>query len=330
MATGVDAKLLKSTKFPPEFSQKVDMEKVNLEVMKKWIAGKISEILGNEDDVVIELCFNLIEGSRYPDIKKLQIQLTGFLDKDTASFCKELWKLCLSAQSNPQGVPKELLEAKKLELIQEKISTEALRESRIHMFLLDVVEDAMIAGDRLRLHPALLLSLDLSPAPAPHLDDVAVLLPHVEDLAHQIDVDIHIEDVGLEAEGGVSIVLHVGEALLPRALDLDLRGPPIAEDQHLLPPAHLLHHGLENLVVIPARCLGLLLFQGQGVGHQEEDRHAVETGQHLRRLQQQMKTWLTRLLAHPKYHSATSPQKSFQKFQSWRKNKEASSFYPTL
>ena len=56
-----------------------------------------------------------------PDIKLLQIQLTGFLDKDTAKFCKELWLLCLSAQSNPQGVPKELLEAKKLELIQEKV-----------------------------------------------------------------------------------------------------------------------------------------------------------------------------------------------------------------
>lgn len=56
-----------------------------------------------------------------PDIKSLQIQLTGFLDKDTAKFCKELWLLCLSAQENPQGVPKELLEAKKLELIQEKV-----------------------------------------------------------------------------------------------------------------------------------------------------------------------------------------------------------------
>ncbi|KAK6226663.1 PWI domain-containing protein [Colletotrichum tabaci] len=120
MATGVDAKLLKSTKFPPEFNQKVDMQKVNLQVMKKWIASKISDILGSEDDVVIELCFNLIEGSRYPDIKSLQIQLTGFLDKDTAPFCKDLWKLCLSAQTSPQGVPKELLEAKKLELIQEK------------------------------------------------------------------------------------------------------------------------------------------------------------------------------------------------------------------
>ncbi|CAL5866136.1 uncharacterized protein PFLUO_LOCUS343 [Penicillium psychrofluorescens] len=121
MATPVDAKLLKRTKFPPEFNQKVDMTKVNIEVMKKWIAKRISEILGNEDDVVIELCFNLLEGTRFPDIKSLQIQLTGFLDKDTSKFCKELWSLCLSGQSNPQGVPKELLEAKKLELIQEKV-----------------------------------------------------------------------------------------------------------------------------------------------------------------------------------------------------------------
>jgi serine/arginine repetitive matrix protein 1 len=95
---------------------------------------------------VIELCFNLIEGARFvsripigaqrreaftetnrtchqPDVKSLQIQLTGFLDKDTAPFCKELWKLLLSAQTSPQGVPKELLEAKKLELIQEKVRT---------------------------------------------------------------------------------------------------------------------------------------------------------------------------------------------------------------
>lgn len=93
MASNVDMKLLKQTKFPPEFNQKVDMRKVNLEVMKRqvssfflataasrtldsaltfpfypdrrWIAGKISEILGNEDDVVIELCFGLLEGSQF-------------------------------------------------------------------------------------------------------------------------------------------------------------------------------------------------------------------------------------------------------------------------
>ncbi|KAJ6114540.1 hypothetical protein N7486_000318 [Penicillium sp. IBT 16267x] len=129
MAAPVDAKLLRKTKFPPEFSRKVDMQKVNIEVMKKWIAGRISQILGNEDDVVIELCFNLIEGTRYPDIKAIQIQLTGFLDKDTPKFCKDLWLLCLSGQENPQGVPKELLEAKKLELIQEKAEAEKAAEA---------------------------------------------------------------------------------------------------------------------------------------------------------------------------------------------------------
>ncbi|KND90106.1 Serine/arginine repetitive matrix protein 1 [Tolypocladium ophioglossoides CBS 100239] len=120
MASKVDARLLKSTKFPPEFNQKVDMTKVNLQVMKKWIGKHITQVLGNDDDVLIELCVNLLETSRYPDIKAVQIQLTGFLEKDTAPFCKELWNLLLSAQASPQGVPKELLEAKKLELIQTK------------------------------------------------------------------------------------------------------------------------------------------------------------------------------------------------------------------
>lgn len=36
MASSVDAKLLKQTKFPPDFNQKVDMKKVNVEVMKKY------------------------------------------------------------------------------------------------------------------------------------------------------------------------------------------------------------------------------------------------------------------------------------------------------
>lgn len=88
MATPVDQKLLRQTKFPAEFNQKVDMKKVNVEVMKKyvlqiamstsiqltshrWIARRLSEILGNEDDVVIELCFNLLEGSRLVSSLKL-------------------------------------------------------------------------------------------------------------------------------------------------------------------------------------------------------------------------------------------------------------------
>jgi len=39
MAESVDQKLLKQTKFPLEFGQKVDMQKVNIEVMKKSVAS---------------------------------------------------------------------------------------------------------------------------------------------------------------------------------------------------------------------------------------------------------------------------------------------------
>jgi len=81
----------------------------------------MTKILGDDDDVIIELCYNLLESSRYPDIKNLQIQLTGFLEKDAPDFCEKLWKLALSAQESPLGVPKELLEAKKQELRQNKV-----------------------------------------------------------------------------------------------------------------------------------------------------------------------------------------------------------------
>ncbi|KAI5815438.1 PWI domain-containing protein [Pyronema omphalodes] len=121
MASGVDAKLLKSTKFPPEYSKKVDMQKVNLEVMKQWIAQKVVEILATEDDVVIDFIFGMLEDDRFPDPKRIQLNITGFLEKDAPTFCKQLWNLLLSAQSNPQGVPTELLEKKKEELRQQKV-----------------------------------------------------------------------------------------------------------------------------------------------------------------------------------------------------------------
>lgn len=121
LKTSAEAKAMRTTKYPPEFQRKVDMGKVNLPVIKKWVSDEVARLLGNDDDVVIEMIFNIIEGSKSPNIKQLQYDLTGFLDKDAPSFCLNLWKLCLDAQDSPNGIPKSLLEAKKLELIQEKV-----------------------------------------------------------------------------------------------------------------------------------------------------------------------------------------------------------------
>ena len=40
MAMPVDQKLLRATKFPAEFNQKVDIQKINVEVMKKYVLSR--------------------------------------------------------------------------------------------------------------------------------------------------------------------------------------------------------------------------------------------------------------------------------------------------
>lgn len=44
----------------------VDMRKVELSVMKPWIAKKVMELLGFEDEVVIEYVCGLLEDSANP------------------------------------------------------------------------------------------------------------------------------------------------------------------------------------------------------------------------------------------------------------------------
>ncbi|PWZ55527.1 Cyclin-dependent kinase B2-1 [Zea mays] len=55
------------------------------------------------------------------DGKKIQIQLTGFMEKNTVKFMKELWSLLLSAQQNASGVPQQFLDEKEAEIHQKKL-----------------------------------------------------------------------------------------------------------------------------------------------------------------------------------------------------------------
>jgi serine/arginine repetitive matrix protein 1 len=51
-----------------------------------------------------------------PDPRKMQINLTGFLTKDTPAFMSALWKLLVEAQDDVTGVPRTFVEEKKAEL----------------------------------------------------------------------------------------------------------------------------------------------------------------------------------------------------------------------
>ncbi|CAJ2678903.1 unnamed protein product [Trifolium pratense] len=113
------AKLLKSQKFAPELEHLVDTTKVNMEVMKPWITRKVTELLGFEDEVLINFIHGLLE-AKIVNGKEVQIQITGFMEKNTVKFMKELWTLLLSAQKNASGVPQQFLDAKEEELLKKK------------------------------------------------------------------------------------------------------------------------------------------------------------------------------------------------------------------
>uniref|UniRef100_A0A0K8SVD8 Serine/arginine repetitive matrix protein 1 n=1 Tax=Lygus hesperus TaxID=30085 RepID=A0A0K8SVD8_LYGHE len=109
-----EKKLMKVMKFGDALTKRVDMTRVKLDTIKPWISKKITELLGMEDDVVVEFVFNQLEDEKFPDPKKMQINLTGFLNgKNARVFMTDLWELLLSAQESPSGIPDVLMEMKK-------------------------------------------------------------------------------------------------------------------------------------------------------------------------------------------------------------------------
>lgn len=129
--TNKESTLLRKLKFPASFDTKVDTSKVELSVIKPWISQRITSLLGFEDDVVLEYAAGMLAEERFPDPRKVQIQLMGFLEGKTAEFMEELWGLLLSAQESPGGVPRLFVEEKKEELrLKREEGERVVREAR--------------------------------------------------------------------------------------------------------------------------------------------------------------------------------------------------------
>lgn len=121
-------KLSKRGAFDPILDRPVAMNRINIDVMSRWVGERLTELLGFEDEVVVGLVTNLLSQRASPflfnernflagtdpfsgqltkvDPKALQVQLTGFLEKQAAPFVTELWKLLSEAQDAPCGVVK--------------------------------------------------------------------------------------------------------------------------------------------------------------------------------------------------------------------------------
>ncbi|KAI0760514.1 PWI domain-containing protein, partial [Fomes fomentarius] len=136
-----ELKLLKTMKFPAEFDKKVDMRKVNLSVIRPWIVKKVVELVGFEDEVVVEYAMGLLEDDSQPtpDPRRMQINLTGFLTNSTPAFMSALWNLLLEAQDSPAGVPRTFVEEKKQEMRQVRAGDTRAIEERDRRARLDEV-----------------------------------------------------------------------------------------------------------------------------------------------------------------------------------------------
>merc|ERR1719253_505322 len=98
--------------------------------MKPWIAKRMTEMMGFEDEVLVEFC--IVQLTEIPDSgldpKMLQVNLTGFMERKAAPFCSELWQILLSAQDSPVGVPQEFIDKKKEDLKQKKEEADRVQE----------------------------------------------------------------------------------------------------------------------------------------------------------------------------------------------------------
>jgi len=119
-------KLQAELSFPPEYDYPIEFANIKMDVIKPWITQRITELLGFEDEVVTSLIFNLLETK--PNPRELQINLTGFLDRNAKKFVLELWKMLISASQNVAGIPTIMLEKKKKELLQKKEEHERLEK----------------------------------------------------------------------------------------------------------------------------------------------------------------------------------------------------------
>ncbi len=110
-----------------------------------WIEKKITEILSFEDEFLVNYIISLLENPLEElDPRKIQVLLTGikilyhiiknktifflyqilllminllgFLDNEAVGFMKDLWKLLISAQNSPNGIPDEIIKEKEDDL----------------------------------------------------------------------------------------------------------------------------------------------------------------------------------------------------------------------
>ncbi|SBS96731.1 pre-mRNA splicing factor, putative [Plasmodium malariae] len=134
-----EKKLMEKLVWPEIYNYKIDVTKINFNVVEKWINKKLIEILGFEDDILYEYCISQLkyakekkddEEQNYLNAKKLKINLTGFIgNKKSEIFVRELLELLISNERNEEKLLSSLMENRKNEMEQAKNQNELINEN---------------------------------------------------------------------------------------------------------------------------------------------------------------------------------------------------------
>jgi len=94
------------------YKKKIDMEKLNRYVIRKWMKEEFEKALGTDDDIVFDnlmLMFEEPKNSKTPNGKEIQNFLEGFMEDNARKFLKTIWKSLLNAQQTSNGIPSTML-----------------------------------------------------------------------------------------------------------------------------------------------------------------------------------------------------------------------------
>ncbi|GAB66223.1 splicing factor, partial [Plasmodium cynomolgi strain B] len=134
-----EKKLIEKMTWPEIYNQKIDLTKINLDVVGKWIHKRLIEILGFEDDILYEYCVSQLrldqegiddESENFLNSKRLKINLTGFIgNKKSEVFLQELLELLISNEQNEMQIVESEMEAKRIEIEQVRKENELLQRN---------------------------------------------------------------------------------------------------------------------------------------------------------------------------------------------------------
>lgn len=105
---------------------------INLDALRPWIARRLTELVGIDDEVLTDFFWNTLEAQEEADAGEVQLLLTQFMGKSNAeTFAKELWGWLAKAKEAADGIPEEL-RSEYQRLVELKKTTEEAEQRRRH------------------------------------------------------------------------------------------------------------------------------------------------------------------------------------------------------